>query len=377
MSISFSYGQGIDFFEGDYKEAFAAADAKDVLVFVDAYAVWCGPCKRMSKQVFPKSEVGDFFNSNFVNMKIDMEKGQGLVFGKTYPVSAYPSFFFINGQGEVVHKFKGARDAKGLIAEAQKALDKFDNSAKYAKLYEEGDRSYETVYKYVKALNRAGESSLKIANDYVRDIKNFNTEESIRFLFEATTESDSKLFDKLVEHKKTALKYYSKEEFNEKIYDAAWNTFEKALEFDVTSLEEDALEAVKKNAKEEYKRFQLETEMYKANRRNDSEAFVKTASKYHKQVIRDEEEEEVYLINRLLKAYEKDPKALNLASDIAVNVAINNTTTKNCLLACQTFIKLQNWSEAKKWAKKAEQVAGDDKNDKYRALQQLKFLESR
>ncbi len=377
LSITLAFGQGIEFFEGEYKDAFQAANEKDQLVFVDAYAVWCGPCKRMSKQVFPKADAGTFFNKNFVNMKIDMEKGQGLEFGKLYPVSAYPTFFFINGDGKVVHKFKGGRDVKGLIAEGRKALDKFDNSAKYAKLYENGNREYETVYRYVKALNKSGRSSLKVANDYLRSIDDIKSEDNIRFLFEATTESDSKIFDQLVENKKTALKFFSREEFNEKIFQAAWSTFEKSMEYDVPSLADDAGLAVKKNAKEEYKRFLLESDMYKANRINDAEAFVKSASKYHRQVIQDEERQEVSLVHKLLKAYSNHPKALNLASDIAVNVAINNTTTNNCLLACQTYIKMQEWVEAKKWAEAADLAAGEDREAKYRAMQQLKFLESK
>jgi thiol-disulfide isomerase/thioredoxin len=377
LSAFLSFGQGIEFFEGSYKTAFEQAGNSDQLVFVDAYAVWCGPCKRMSKQVFPKAEVGDFFNSNFVNMKIDMEKGQGLEFGKTYPVSAYPSFFFINGEGEVVHKFKGARDEKGLIAEAKKALAKFDNSAKYAKLYEEGDRSYTTVYKYIKALNNAGESSLKIANDYILDQKNLSTEDNIKLLFEATTEVDSKIFDHLVANKKKALKYFTREEFNDKVVFAAMNTFEKSLEFQAPSLEKDAVSAVKKYAREEMKKFELEIELVRANRINDSTSFVKTASKYHNQIIKDEEKEELSLVDKLLKAYERDPAALNLASDIAVNVATNNTTASNCLLACRTLIKVEKWKEAKMWAEKAVAAAGDDRRAQFEAQQQLKYLESK
>ena len=66
--------QGIEFFKGTWEEALAEASAKEKLIFVDAYAVWCGPCKRMAKNVFTQDKVGEFFNKNFVNMKIDMEK---------------------------------------------------------------------------------------------------------------------------------------------------------------------------------------------------------------------------------------------------------------------------------------------------------------
>ena len=43
------------------------------MIFMDCYTTWCGPCKMMSNQVFKQKQVGDFFNQNFVNLKVDME----------------------------------------------------------------------------------------------------------------------------------------------------------------------------------------------------------------------------------------------------------------------------------------------------------------
>ncbi len=377
---SFSIGlsaQGIEFFDGHFKDAFQAASEQDKLVFVDAYAVWCGPCKRMAKQVFPKEEVGEFFNTNFINLKIDMEKGQGLDFRKDYPVSAFPTFFFIDGQGKVIHKYKGGRDIAGFIAEAKKALANFDNTEKYVALYEDGDRSYETVYKYIKALNRSGKSSLKVANDYVKTQKDLSTEENVRLLFEAATETDSRIFDLLIGQKSKAINYFGQEAFEDKVLAAATKTFNKSLEFDSKDLEKEAFAAVKKHAKSRAKAFQLECDLEKARINRDAKTYVASASKYHKQVISNQEPQEIALVETLLKMFDKDPSALNLASKIATNVATNNTNTSNCLLACNTFIRLNQISDAKLWAEKAMNAAGSNKRDQYKAQQQLKQLESR
>ena len=47
-----TFGQGIDFFHGTWKEAMEKAEKEDKILFVDAFAKWCGPCKTMSKASF-------------------------------------------------------------------------------------------------------------------------------------------------------------------------------------------------------------------------------------------------------------------------------------------------------------------------------------
>jgi len=159
--------QGIEFFQGDWEEALVKAKEEDKLIFVDSYTTWCGPCKRMAKNVFPDPEVGKYFNENFVSLKLDMEKPKGRSFGKKYPVSAYPTMFFIASNGEVVSKVKGARKAPDLINVARKAVGGYDRSGEMVDEYEAGNRDYDFMLKYVTELNKAKKESLKISNDYV------------------------------------------------------------------------------------------------------------------------------------------------------------------------------------------------------------------
>mgnify|MGYP000857323607 CR=1 FL=1 len=60
--------RGIQFTQWSWKEILELAKKEDKPIFVDCYAVWCGPCKVMDAEVFTQPQVGDYFNSNFINV---------------------------------------------------------------------------------------------------------------------------------------------------------------------------------------------------------------------------------------------------------------------------------------------------------------------
>ena len=113
--------EGIQFFHGTWEEGVQKARQENKLVFVDGYTVWCGPCAYMMKNVFPLKEVGDFYNKNFICMKIDMEK-EGKELAKRYNVVAYPTFLFVTPEGYVAHRSMGGMQADAFIALGKEAL---------------------------------------------------------------------------------------------------------------------------------------------------------------------------------------------------------------------------------------------------------------
>lgn len=113
---------GISFFEGTFNEALAQADKDKKLIFLDIYAVWCGPCKRLKTNTFKDQAVGDYFNKRFVNIAIDGEKGEGPALAQKLQLSAYPTLYILDAQGNVKRKIVGYRSAEQLLAEV-KALE--------------------------------------------------------------------------------------------------------------------------------------------------------------------------------------------------------------------------------------------------------------
>ena len=114
--------EGIKFFHGTYSQAVAKAKKENKLVFLDAYATWCGPCKWMARNTFTKQSVGDYFNDKFVSIKIDMEKGEGKQLARKFGLRVYPTLFFIDGDGKVIKKTEGAYPPAPLINLAKQVI---------------------------------------------------------------------------------------------------------------------------------------------------------------------------------------------------------------------------------------------------------------
>ncbi|UKJ07647.1 thioredoxin family protein [Solitalea lacus] len=140
-----------------FKEVLAEAKKQNKLIFFDAYTSWCGPCKVMSNTVFKTDSVADFFNQTFVNLKVDMEKGEGPQLKDKFGVSAYPTLMFIDGGGNVVHKIVGSAPVGEFMAESRKALNPNTTVTGLAMKFNKGDHSKETAMAYMKALETAYE----------------------------------------------------------------------------------------------------------------------------------------------------------------------------------------------------------------------------
>lgn len=138
-----AFAQGIKFEEGNFKSILAKAKKENKLVFIDAYAVWCGPCKLMVKNIFPLKPVGDYYNANFVNAKIDMEKGEGIDLAKKFNVKVFPTYLFINGDGEEVHRTIGYVEEKDFIQFAMDAGDPNKRLTALKQKFEKGEKDPE------------------------------------------------------------------------------------------------------------------------------------------------------------------------------------------------------------------------------------------
>jgi thiol-disulfide isomerase/thioredoxin len=98
-----------------FEEALQKAKKENKLIFVDTYTSWCKPCKEMDKFTFTDSTLSKYFNSNFINIKVDMETELGKQLNIKYQIPVVPTLLFLDGEGKLVSKYVGALAAYELL----------------------------------------------------------------------------------------------------------------------------------------------------------------------------------------------------------------------------------------------------------------------
>lgn len=149
------------------EQAAAKAKAENKLVFMDCYTQWCGPCKKMAKDVFTQEMVGAYMNPKFVNIKVDMESDYGTPLAKKLQITAYPTFVIFNGDAKEVGRFLGSSDGVKFIENVGKnSMD--TNTSDLEQRFKSGDRDPQFLQDYLKTLT----ASYKVddANDVAEAI---------------------------------------------------------------------------------------------------------------------------------------------------------------------------------------------------------------
>ncbi len=209
--------KGVVFSHGTLAESLAKAKANKKgpkLVFLDCYTSWCGPCKYMANTVFPMEIAGKFFNANFVNIKIDMEKGEGVDIAKKYAVKAYPTFLILDAEGNEVNRVVGGGEAEEFIKKIQNAMD-VNNSPKAKKAAYDANKSIENAIAYMEVLSSSYME--KEQNDFFAEIfPGLSTEDRYsdkmwQYLSPMLGNPDSKIFQIVLDEKNIADENLTKE----------------------------------------------------------------------------------------------------------------------------------------------------------------------
>jgi len=346
---------GITFLNNQWTAALEEARANDKIVFIDAYTTWCGPCKMMDREVFNDSSVAEFYNNTFVNLKLDMEKGDGLVVASKYQVRGYPSFLFVDADQNLVHRGIGYQPIEKFLQLGREASDPTKQIGALSRSYQRGDRSEKLLYDYALALLKAGDQKGEgIGANYLAKQDNWANTKNMDLVRRLVRSYGDPYYDFIVSKKHLFFKQYGESSINAQLQNFLYRHF-------LSQVDKLDLGQVKKEFKQTFTASKADPffDLFEVNYYDaigDREAYVSTARAYVKKYP-------LLSWNTLNEIawnfYERieDPKALKWASKCAKKSISRESNFYNNDTLSALYYKLGKKKPALKYAHRAIELA--------------------
>lgn len=371
-----AFAQGIKFEDSNFAAILAKAKKEKKLVFVDAYASWCGPCKLMVKNIFPLQTVGDFYNSHFINAKIDMEKGEGIGLAKKYNVKAFPTYLFINGDGEEVHRTLGYVEEKDFIQFAKDAEDPNKRLTALKQKFANGEKDPEFL-KNLAGLTIYNDSELagKVLDRYFQQ-KTTLDQEDVQMLLSGVQSTESPLYTIFQNKKAEIIKIFPEDKYAKFDKNIKLNTVvKKSYNADTKTWNDSYFltETQKFMTKEESEKFLKKVKASRALKDKDIPTYEKLTIELYKDYSAASSEE----LNSLAWNFFE-----NVSSKASLEKAVawaqesvkKDENFANTDTLANLYNKIGDKKNAKMWAEKSVQLAkstGQDSTDTEKLLKSL------
>jgi thioredoxin-related protein len=173
------------------------------LVFVDAVIASCAPCKRMAKKVFTDKKVGDFYNQHFINVKLDMDKGENSLMAKKYAIESYPTYLFINADDDLVYRGGGFTEIDTFLKMGDAATDPKMQFNTLKKQYLKGNNSIDFLKKfsYVCLKNQDDALTSEASKAYLNTQKDWLSKENMLYIKDFSTWIDNPAYGFILKNK--------------------------------------------------------------------------------------------------------------------------------------------------------------------------------
>ncbi|WP_114822379.1 thioredoxin family protein [Chryseobacterium sp. KLBC 52] len=356
------YAQGIKFEETSLSLAKAKAKKENKLIFIDAYTSWCAPCKLMAKNVFPSSNVGNYYNDNFINVKIDMEKGEGIQLKKKYKIDSYPTYLFIDSTGKEIFRDSGSHDENGFIQVGKNAQDPNKNISTLKEKFEKGENNPDFLKNLINLTVRSDQDfAFKVFERYFSS-KNQIDKADVKLLTSNIIGTASQLYNFFQEKKSIILKAISEEEYNAIDKKIKTNTLFYRFQHDPNKFTDDSYlaEASKFLSKEEAQKELLKCKAYNALSQKDIATFEALMLEAYKEYSTASDED-------LTRAAWYFSENVNTKSSLekailwAQESVRKNKNYYNVDTLARLYQKVGDDVQAKKWREEADQLKMSEK----------------
>ena len=200
--LSIGQNRSINFDTASFAELKIKARRTNRLIFVDVYTYYCHPCRWMEKNVFTNDTVADYFNSKFINAKIDAQKGEGIEIVKLYSVLCYPTYLFLDSAGKLIHRNVGSKPVKSFIQVAEDAQNPDKRFSRFPDQYEMKKNDAGFLLEYLTAISRTCSKFNPVLNDYFKTQQDNELSKRINWyvIRNYTEDIDNRGFQYLLHH---------------------------------------------------------------------------------------------------------------------------------------------------------------------------------
>ena len=371
--------QSINFETGTFKEILEKAKKENKIVFLDAYASWCGPCKLMEKNIFTLKSVSDYYNTHFINAHFDMEKGEGREIAQKFGIRSYPTYLFLNGNGELVMKNYGYLGESDFLQIAKEASNPENTKFSLKERFEKGESDPDFLINVMRqSIESDYDFAKKASERYFKNKKAENfTKDDVGMLFYFIRSTDDANYKIYQNNKTQILKFipeniYSEFDTNIKIS----KILENSLDREKSIIKDDYFfaNAIPLVGKEEATKAlnRMKINLYPAT--GNYPEYEKAALEYYKNP--DETD-----TNELLKAawifseYVKTPSSLKKAQEWAEKIVMKSETPESTYILAKLYKATGNKEGAKSYAEIAKRLAEQSGADAGMATQLLQELQ--
>lgn len=347
---------GIKFEEkATWKQVLDKAKKENKFILVDCYTTWCGPCKWMSKEVFPRTEVGTAINPFFVSAAFDMEKGEGLELAKKFNIKNYPTYVFLNANGEIVHRGLGSMPAEDFLKLCSAALDSNKQYVTLRNKYINGNRENDFLksFSYV-----AADAQDSLANEvfasYLNEQKDALSKENLQMIYDLTRSVHDAGFPILNKNKEKFIALVGEKTYNDNMEELVWIEAKKAGKKGADP------EAFKKVIQlylpEKTDMLSAEYEISVLKRNSEWKKYAPKAIKFAEQYCQNDPERLNDIANNLLENT-PDKATLQKALKISLRAVEVESNSVNNATTAEIYTKIGSKKLAKPYAQKALELA--------------------
>lgn len=358
----------ITFENGSWADIQAKAKSSGKMIFVDAYTTWCGPCKWLSANVFTDQSVGTYHNAQFVNYKLDMEKGEGPEFAERFGVQAYPTLLYFSKEGELVHRIVGAMPAEMLLEKSKGASTPDGQYYTQLKKYEAGQRSQAFLRQLIQAAESAGaEETGQFVAELLKSLPKSEWEkpENLKYVGMSAPSLDSEEF-RLIEKNRDKL---GQDDFQQILLGLLDKEMNEVIRLKSVSRMEAMKAKISQYLPEQAAQINPQIDAYYAKATGDNSATEKVLA----------ESKDWSQLNEAAWGVYEDEASTNEQLQKALGWAKRSIELEENFYNTDTFAhlsyKLGNKSEALKWAKKALEIgkkSGQDVSGTEALIKQIK-----